>query len=66
MIAFVEPKKGCLKAIDAGPRLTATRRTRLSSQDETLLSVEHLLTTVQRLSVGVTTSVAQDESVFNL
>jgi hypothetical protein len=66
MIASIEPKKGCPKAIDVGLRLTATRRTRLSSQDETLLSVERLLTTVQRLSVGVTASVAQDESVFNL
>jgi hypothetical protein len=42
------------------------RRTRLSSQVELLLSVERLLAIVQRLSVGVTTSVAQDESVFNL
>jgi hypothetical protein len=39
---------------------------RLSGQDKTLLSMERLLTTVQRLSVGVTTSIAQDESVFNL
>jgi hypothetical protein len=66
MIASVESKKGCPKAIDAGLRLTATQRTRLSGQDETLLSMERLLTTMQRLSIGVTASVAQDESVFNL
>jgi hypothetical protein len=66
MIASIEPKKGCPEVTYAGLRLTATRWTRLLSHDETLLSVERLLTTVQHLSVGVTMSVILDEGIFQL